>query len=185
MNSHGSVSLSEINIMLMNRKLFLTNLCLGTGGLIVAPNKIYGQEDKPAAYQKDVVKEFVGAGHSKLDRVKELVTEFPNLIYSSWDWGGGDFETAIGAGGHVGFKDMVNYLIDLGARPTLHVLTMLGKTELVKPILEAYPSLLDSLGPHGFTFLHHAEKGGEVASELLSYFKEKGQTAKKVSLIRQ
>jgi hypothetical protein len=111
-----------------------------------------------------------------------LLEEYPNLIYSSYDWGGGDFETAIGAGGHVGYKEMVNFLIDKGARPTLHALTMLGKTELVKPAMEAYPQLIQSLGPHGFTFLHHAKKGGEQAVELLAYFEEKGVTETKVSL---
>ena len=132
---------------IMNRSTFLASISLGTAGIVIAPNKILGQEDKPAAYQKDIVQQFVGAGHSKLDKVKELVIEYPNLIYSSWDWGGGDFETAIGAGGHVGHKEMVNFLIEKGARPTLHVLTMLGKTELVKPIMDAYPSLVSSLGP--------------------------------------
>ena len=83
---------------------------------------------------------FVGAGHSNLDKVKELLEEFPNLIYSSHDWGGGDFETAIGAGGHVGYKEMVSFLISRGARPTLHSLTMLGKTDLVKPNIGSLPN---------------------------------------------
>ena len=165
----------------MKRSQFLSTLGLGASGMLVAPNRILGQ-DRPAAYQKDVVKEFVGVSHSKLDRVKELLNEYPNLIYSSWDWGGGDFETGIGAGGHVGHKEIVNYLIEKGARPTLHVMTMLGKIDLVKPIIEAYPILLNSLGPHGFTFLHHAEKGGEEAKELYEYFSERGQTEKRVSL---
>lgn len=165
----------------MNRKQFISGIGLASAGLIVAPNTILGQE-KPASYQKEVVSSFVGAGHSNLDKVKELLEEFPNLIYSSWDWGGGDFETAIGAGGHVGHKAMVNYLISKGARPTLHALTMLGKTELVKPTLDAYPTLINSLGPHGFTFLHHAQRGGDDAKELLTYFEEKGQTQTKISL---
>ena len=165
----------------MNRNQFLSGIGLTGAGLIVAPNKIFGQ-DRPDAYQKEVVNKFVGAAHSNLDAVKELVEEYPNLIYSSHDWGGGDFETGIGAGGHVGYKEMVNFLISKGARPTLHVLTMLGKTELVKPILEEYPQLINSLGPHGFTFLHHAKKGGDDSKELLAYFEEKGQTEGKVSL---
>ena len=165
----------------MKRQDFLKGTGLLTTAMLVTPNTILGQ-DKPVAYQKDIVKKFVGASHSDLNTVKELLDEFPNLIYSSWDWGGGDFETGIGAGGHVGHKEMVNFLIDKGARPTLHVMTMLGKTELVKPILETYPQLLNSLGPHGFTFLHHAQKGGDDANELLQYFEDKGQTQTKVSL---
>ncbi len=165
----------------MNRNQFIKGIGLAGAGLIVAPNTILGQ-DKPAAYQKEVVSSFVGAGHSNLDKVKELLEEYPNLIYSSHDWGGGDFETAIGAGGHVGHKDMVNFLLSKGARPTLHCLTMLGKTDLVKPTLEAYPALVNSLGPHGFTFLHHAQRGGDDARELLAYFEGKGQTETKQKL---
>ena len=165
----------------MNRKSFIRSTGILTTSLIVTPNIILGQ-DKPAAYQRDVVKQFVGASHSNLEKVKELLNDFPNLIFSSWDWGGGDFETGIGAGGHVGHKEMVNFLIDKGARPTLHVMTMLGKTELVKPVLETYPQLLTSLGPHGFTFLHHAQKGGKDAEELLQFFEEKGQKESKISL---
>lgn len=161
----------------MNRKQFISGMSLAGVGMVIAPNTILGQ-DGPASYQKEIVQSFVGAGHSNLDKVKELLEEFPNLIYSSHDWGGGDFETAIGAGGHVGHKDMVNFLISKGARPTLHCLTMLGKTELVMPTLEAYPTLINSLGPHGFTFLHHAERGGDDAKELFAFFEEKGQNKK-------
>ncbi len=166
----------------MKRSEFIKGAMLGAGSLLVLPNKILGQEDKPAAYQKDVVRTFVGAGHGNFEKVKELMSEYPNLIYSSWDWGGGDFETAIGAAGHVGNKEIANFLIDNKARPTLHVMTMLGKTDLVKPIIETYPQLLDSLGPHGFTFLHHAQRGGDDANDLLAYFESKGATKTQVSL---
>lgn len=165
----------------MKRNDFIKGIGLATTAFL-APNLVIGLQDRPAAYQKEIVQQFVGAGHNNLDKVKELLEEFPNLIYSSYDWGGGDFETAIGAGGHVGFKEMVNFLIDKGARPTLHALAMLGKTDLVKPTLEAYPQLIKSLGPHGFTFLHHAKRGGEEAAELLAYFEEKGLTETKVNL---
>lgn len=163
----------------MNRKSFLQSAGLATTAILVMPNTILGQDDKPASYQKDVVQQFVGAAHGNLDKVKTLLKEFPNLIYSSNDWGNGDFETGIGACGHTGNVELVNFLLAEGARPTLFALTMLGKTELVKPTLEAYPNLIHSLGPHGFTFLHHAQKGGENASELLEYFESKGLTETK------
>ena len=62
----------------MKRSSFLKGAGLLTTGLIVAPNTILGQ-DKPEAYQKDVVRQFVGASHSDLDKVKELISEFPTL----------------------------------------------------------------------------------------------------------
>ena len=165
----------------MKRSSFIKGAGLFSAGLFLAPNTILGQ-DKPAAYQKEIVKSFVGASHSNLDKVKELLSEYPNLIYSSWDWGGGDFETGIGAGGHVGHVELVNFLLDQGARPTIHALTMLGKTNLVKPILEEYPQLINSAGPHGFTLMHHAERGGQAAAGLLRYLEEKQAKAGKLNL---
>lgn len=160
----------------MKRSEFLNGVGLAGVAMVVAPNLILGQDDKPAAYQKDIVQQFVSAAHSNLPKVRELLAEFPNLIASSHDWGGGDFETAIGAGGHVGNVDIVNFLLENGASPSLHVLTMLGKIDLVKPVIETYPILLDCLGPHGFTLLHHAQKGGDNALDMLAYFDSKGLT---------
>jgi len=102
------------------------------------------------------------------------VQEYPNLIYSKFDWGNGDFEAAIEGAGHVGNQEIASYLIDEGSRVTLFVLTMLGKTDLVKPILDAYPKLVFAYGPHGFTLLHHAKMGGVAAQPLYNYLQEKG-----------
>jgi ankyrin repeat protein len=161
----------------MNRKNFLQNVALGTGSLIAVPAILSGQTNKlpkvdPLSAEK--VKEFVSAGHNNLQRVKELLAEFPTLIYAAWDLGGGDFETALEGAGHVGNKDIANYLIGMGARTNLFVLTMLGKTQIVKSYLEAFPEYLNARGPHGFTLLHHAQRGGEDAKELLDYIGSKG-----------
>jgi hypothetical protein len=124
--------------------------------------------------ETDVVKAFVAAGHNDLSKVKEMLAEEPNLIYASYDWGNGDFEEAIEGAGHVGDKEIANYLIEQGARPNLFVLTMLGQSHLVLPILETYPALIHAKGPHGFTLLHHAKVGGEVAKDIRDYLLEKG-----------
>ena len=60
----------------------------------------------------------------------------------------------------------------------IFVLTMLGKTEIVFPMIEAFPHMLNAIGPHGFTLLHHAEKGKEEGKELYDYFISKGLTKK-------
>lgn len=109
------------------------------------------------------MKEFVVAGHKDLNKVKEMLSDHPNLIYSRHDWGNGDFEEVIEGAGHLGNKEIANYLIDQGARINLFVLAMLGKTKLVKPVLEVYPALLMAKGAHGFTLLHHAKVGGDDA----------------------
>jgi len=82
----------------------------------------------------------------------------------------------------MGNKEIANYLISLGARTNLFVLTMLGKTQIVKPFLDTYPQYLNARGPHGFTFLHHAQKGGDDAKELFDYFQAKGIKEMKVTL---
>jgi hypothetical protein len=120
------------------------------------------------------VKDFVAAGHNNLVKVKQMLEEFPTLIYATWDLGGGDFETALEGAGHVGNKEIATYLINRGARTNMFVLTMLGKTELVKPYLEMFPEYVRARGPHGLTLLHHAQRGGEDARELLEYLQSKG-----------
>jgi hypothetical protein len=168
----------------MNRKHFLQNAALGTGGIIAAPYLLWGQNNKPKGdpLPAEKVKEFVVAGHNNLDKVKSLLQEFPTLLYATWDWGSGDFETALEGAGHVGTKEIANHLIGLGARTNLFVLTMLGKTQIVKAYLETYPQYMNARGPHGFTLLHHAQRGGEEAKELLEYLQSKGLKETKVAL---
>jgi len=168
----------------MNRKKFLQKITIGAGGIIVAPHFISAQNKMPKGdpLPADKVKEFVVAGHSNLSRVKEMLVEMPTLLYATWDWGIGDFETALEGAGHVGNKEIANHLISLGARTNLFVLTMLGKTNIVKTYLEAFPEYLKARGPHGFTFLHHAQRGGEEAKELLEYFETKGLKETKTAL---
>lgn len=164
----------------MNRKNFLQQVVVGTGSIIAAPYLLSGQTTSTMTAPKsdplpaEKVKEFVGAGHNNLDKVKSLLVEFPTLLYATWDLGSGDFETGLEGAGHVGNKDIANYLIKLGARTNMFVLTMLGKTQIVKPFLEAFPEYLTARGPHGFTLLHHAQRGGEDAKELLEYLQSKG-----------
>ena len=168
---------------LTSRKDFLKKGLLFTAGISFAPNLVFSQkQDKPAAIDAKIVKEFVGVSHSDFGKVKELIKEYPLLLNASWDWGGGDFETGIGAAAHVGNKEIVNFLLSLGARTDIFVLTMLGKTDIVKALLKAYPNLLNSIGPHGFTLLHHAEKGGKDAEKLLNHFKKLGLTEKLIKL---
>jgi hypothetical protein len=51
---------------------------------------------------------------------------------------------------------------------------MLGRLDIVTPVLTAYPALVNSHGPHGLTLLHHARKGGERAREVLAYLERLG-----------
>jgi len=171
----------------MNRKNFIQQVAIGTGSFITVPFLLSGQETATKNAQPDPlplekVKEFVVAGHGNLDKVRSMLLEFPSLLYATWDWGGGDFETAIEGAGHVGNKEIANYLISAGARTNLFVLTMLGKTQIVRSYLEAFPAYINARGPHGFTFLHHATRGGDDAKELLEYIQGKGLKESKMPL---
>ena len=169
----------------MNRKNFLWKTAWAAGSITTMPYWLSGKETKltkadPLSAEK--VKNFVIAGHNDLEKVKLLLHEFPTLLYATWDWGGGDFETAIEGAGHMGNKEIANYLIEIGARTNLFVLTMLGKTQIVKSFLETYPDFINAKGPHGFTLLHHALQGGDDAKELLNYLREKGLKETKLKL---
>ena len=115
-----------------------------------------------------LVKEFVGVAHAKFERVKEMLAEHPSLVNASWDWGGGDWETALGAAAHVGQPEIARHLLEHGARLDLFASAMLGHVELVATALAQYPGAHRTLGPHGIPLYHHALAGGEDAAGVLA-----------------
>jgi len=125
--------------------------------------------DKKPALDSKLVEEFVGNAHGNFVRVKELLEAEPNLVNATWDWGGGDFETALGAAAHMGNKPIANYLLEHGARLDVFAAAMLGKLDMVKAALAAYPDALDTPGPHGIPLIVHAEAGGEDSKAVLEY----------------
>jgi hypothetical protein len=127
--------------------------------------------DTKPALELNIVEEFVGKAHGNLDRVKEMLTQEPGLVNATWDWGGGDFETALGAAAHMGRKDIANYLLDHGARLDIFAAAMLGKLEIVKAALMTYPDAIDIPGPHGIPLIDHAEAGGKEAKAVLDLLK--------------
>jgi len=167
--------------MLSTRRKFIYKTMAAAGSAALLPQMVFGRPSPELVsdqINQEIVKEYVTVAHSDFERMKTLLEKYPNLLNATTDWGDGDFESAIGAAGHMGHKDYANYLIDQGARFDIFVLTMLGQIEIVMPFLKAYPSLITSIGPHGFTLLHHAEKGGDDAKELYDYFESKGLTEK-------
>lgn len=129
---------------------------------------------KPAPLAADLVQQFVRHAHGNLDATRQMLDEQPALLNASWDWGGGDFEMAIGGAGHMGRRDIAELLLARGARMDLFVATMLGRLEIVKATLTAYPALVESRGPHGLSLMHHARKGEEGAAEVLRYLQSLG-----------
>ncbi len=125
-------------------------------------------ETKPALDSK-LVEEFVRVAHADLNRTMELLAQEPGLVNASWDWGGGDFETALGSAAHMGRKDIANFLLEHGARLDIFAAAMLGKLEIVKAALQTYPAALKTPGPHGIPLIAHAQAGGDDAAAVLKY----------------
>lgn len=130
----------------------------------------------------ELVREMVGVSHFKLARVRELVEARPALARATWDWGYGDFESALGAASHVGNHEIAELLIAHGARPDLFSATMLGHLEVVKAWIAAVPGAQKITGPHGITLLSHAKAGGEKALPVLRYLDALGDADPKAAL---
>jgi len=133
--------------------------------------------------EPELAKEVVGVSHGNLKRLKELVDARPTLAEASWDWGFGDWESALGAASHVGNREIALYLIDKGAAPTLFSATMLGQMEVVRSLLTAQPGIQRQKGPHGITLLSHARAGGAQAREVLEYLQSLGDADQRTPLV--
>lgn len=120
-----------------------------------------------AAIAPGLVQAFVGNAHGDLARVQELLAQEPALVNAAWDWGGGDWETGLGAAAHMGRRDIAELLLAHGARLDLFAAAMLGEVEVVRAILDAHPELRDATGPHGIPLRAHAAAGGEQARAVL------------------
>jgi len=134
-------------------------------------------EKLPAAYptaDPAIVRETVLVSHARFDRLREIVTAQPALARAAWDWGFGDWESALGAASHMGRRDMAEFLIEHGARPDIFSAAMLGQLEVVRGFVEASPGVQSIPGPHGITLLAHARKGGEAAKPVAAYLESLG-----------
>ena len=129
--------------------------------------------EKKPALEASLVQDFVGNAHGNLDRVKELLAQEPALINSGWDWGGGDFETALGAAAHMGRRDIALHLLESGARLDLFAAAMLGNLDIVKSTIETYADAINVLGPHGIPLIAHAQAGGNEAAPVYEYLKSR------------
>lgn len=161
----------------MKRSQFISTLTSGSALVLTGPllfaNKPHIYKPDPQL-DKELVQKFVGKSHSDMDAVKAMLEENPALINAAHDWKYGDFETALGAASHVGHKDLAQYLLDNGAQANIFTAALFGKLELVKGMVTAFPNTLNAKGPHGFTLLHHAIKGGEQAAAVAQYLESKG-----------
>ncbi len=68
---------------------------------------------RPPAFDPETTESFVSKAHGDLAASSDLAVE-PALVNASWDWGGGDWETALGAAAHMGRRDIALALLEEG-----------------------------------------------------------------------
>ena len=165
----------------LGRKRFLQTLGLATAGALFSMQKADAQTataspaassaapDRGPQIAPDLIKRFVIAGHAQLDTVRDMLAEQPALINGVWDWGSGDFETALGGASHMGRRDIAEFLLEKGARIDLFAAAALGKLEIIKAAVAAYPQIVHVRGPHTIPLIVHAEKSG--STEVVEFLK--------------
>jgi hypothetical protein len=179
---------------------------IGTGLAMVSGTREALADDKPkadaaprpveSAYERDypapefkpswkkpqinrlLVQDFVIYAHSEPDMTKKLLDKEPALLNAAMDWGAGDWETGLGGASHMGRRDIVEFLLDRGARIDIFCAAMMGRLDAVKSFLTLQPKLIDAKGPHGFSLHFHAQVGGKDAENVLDYL----QSVKKIEL---
>lgn len=133
---------------------------------------------KKSQINRTLVQDFVIYAHSDLEMVKKLLEKEPALINAMMDWGAGDWESALGGASHMARRDIVEFLLEKGARIDIFCATMMGQYEAVKSLLTLQPKLIDSRGPHGFTLHFHAQLAGKDADRMVELM----QSIKRIEL---
>jgi hypothetical protein len=132
--------------------------------------------EAPPALDPELVQAFVANAHGDLEVVRGLLEQEPALVNAAWDWGGGDWETGLGAAAHMGRRDIALHLLERGARLDLFAAAMLGYLDVVSAVLAELPELREAPGPHGIPLVEHARVGGEEARAVLEFL-ESAQVA--------
>jgi hypothetical protein len=161
------------------RRAFSAALMAGAAGASLPVAAQEPERDYPAPTFKPqfrkpqlgrtLAQDFVIFAHSDLEMVKRLLDKEPALLNAAVDWGGGDWETGLGAASHMGRRDIAELLIGRGARMDIFAAAMLGHLEAVKALLTAHPALIDAKGPHGIPLVAHARQGKKEAEAVLAF----------------
>jgi hypothetical protein len=175
----------------MDRRSFLGALPAGAGLALVSQQVAHIPKDGEKApspvhdmypsQDPEQVKEIVRVAHFDVDLVTKIVATKPELAKAAWDWGFGDWESALGAASHMGRRDIAKVLIDHGARPNLFTHAMQGDLDVVKAAIEAQPGIQGIPGPHGISMLAHAKSGGEESAAVAAYLAERGDADPKAT----
>jgi hypothetical protein len=167
----GGVDVAVTRKKFLRYGLMATAAAFGGTRLFAQPPAPPVVPDRGPQIENGLVKQFVIAGHSNLDKVKEMLAAQPALINATWDWGGGDFETALGGASHMGRPDIARFLLENNARMDLFAAAMLGRLDIIKAAAAAFPNILRVPGPHKIPLIAHAEKGGAEAVAVVEFLR--------------
>ncbi len=114
---------------------------------------------------QDIVDEFVGSAHGDLDRVRDLLEQYPSLVNAPASWE----ETAIQAAAQTGQVELAELLLSAGAPLDICTAAMLGLAEQVEAFVRSDPEQIQARGAHSLPLLYFPVIGGhqEIAAFLL------------------
>jgi hypothetical protein len=172
----------------VSRRGFMARVPAATWGVVAAsstaiagvPSPVPAGQEVPALppgfprVDGALVRGFVGLCHRDVVEVTRMVERQPSLARSSWDWGFGDWETALGAASHTGRRNIAEVLFAHGARPTIFSAAMMGQLDIVRAFVTTSPGMQSTLGPHGITLLRHAIAGKDDAAAVVTYLERVG-----------
>ena len=107
-----------------------------------------------------LVQDFVVFAHSDLAMTKKLLEKEPALLNATMDWGNGDWETGLGGASHMGRRDIVEVLLEKGARIDIFCAAMLGLLDAVKAFLALQPRLIDAVFSFACLDLKNSSRSG-------------------------
>jgi len=157
----------------MNHRRQFISGCAALGVLPTA-TVIAQQDESPARLDSKSVDLFVAKSHGDTETIKRMLKKEPSLVNCARDWGGGDWETGLGAASHVGRREIAMLLLDNGARLDAFAATMLGMKGVVTEMLKMRPSLHAVPGPHNIPLLSHAIFGKQQADEIFELLLDSG-----------
>lgn len=143
-------------------------------GALSTNRLVAGQDEEPKKLDSKMVGQFVAKSHGDMETVKSLLGKEPALVNCAWDWGGGDWETGLGAASHVGRKEIANLLLEKGARLDPFAASMLGMTSVVSEMLKVVPKLHAIPGPHDIPLISHAIFGRQGAARVVEILLDAG-----------
>lgn len=152
--------------LLMTAGAFVANAIAGAQTPTTAPaatSATAPAPERPPRLDPGLVHDFVVAGHFDLARCRQLLDQQASLINAAWDWGAGDWETALGGASHMGNREIAAFLLSRGARMDVFCAAATGKLDIVRAYLADDPTVIDLKGPHRIPLLRHAQAGKQDA----------------------